>query len=787
MSKNKTKEVNPYGNFKPSDSNFLNKVDAKIADFQKQNKKYALDFYYNAKQFVLNAIEMKKQYKADELNKLPKRFLDLINDRDIDKLYNGFLNDTKAVAKVLFSEEMSMEEVCACAIEYVRLCSCNFNRFESESERKKESEIVEKFSVGYNGVMSFYFGLASNIDRGQLLARLINCGIDIKHSIAYCECVVDAYGDPITQIIEFKGKPMVAISAYNGVVKTYNKNIDKLSNLYQFLDFGESIDMGRKRALQAFKKFHNLKNLLNKTGDLAKSLEEVAKVGYQNLSNLSPCEQTMIVNTSDRVVTISTLFELSIYERQKEYELIPDLFDANIATIKLKQDDTSRFKVFPNKVLDEEYNLNNSRSYILNKGNKTEKEEDLPNDDFSESLAKLDEQTEMEMQKESSYKPVSLDDVQPVPAVDVLNNLQVKFTPKEDSERIFDFDGATFDFSQAEMLALGETQSVDLDQAEKERLMFEKEMGIESNTGLVPPQASKKKKKSFYDVLDEISEKVEKSRATKLQERYAEMQSNNQLNAQNNSGNVDNNNEEIDFNQQLINEAVNESDFAENSDIVDENDNYSGKFSQDNDENQQFGEVDEELENDEIEENLDSQENNLLKEVSQQTLQTNEDIEMNPDYLKYEEEYDDYFKEVNNQLFDDDQMTAEELKDLEAENESDIDDFEIFEMEEQANEKALEDSLEDETFEEDNQVNETLLNSTQEELVVNKKGETKKENESNLEKESKNKEQKKVEAEKQNGIKQDAISTNSKPKAIPKLPPKLPPKKQPPKLPKKKS
>ena len=53
MAKNKEKTSNHYANLEPSDSNFLNKVDAKITEFQKQNKKYALDFYYNAKQFVL--------------------------------------------------------------------------------------------------------------------------------------------------------------------------------------------------------------------------------------------------------------------------------------------------------------------------------------------------------------------------------------------------------------------------------------------------------------------------------------------------------------------------------------------------------------------------------------------------------------------------------------------------------------------------------------------------------------------------------------------------------------
>ena len=815
MAKNKEKTSNHYANLEPSDSNFLNKVDAKITEFQKQNKKYALDFYYNAKQFVLNTIEMKKTYKAEELNILPKRFLDLISDRDIDKLYNGFLSDTKSVAKVLFSEDMSMEDICACAIEYVRLCSSNFKRYEAESERKKESEIAEKFSVGYNGVLSFYFGLASDIDRGQLLARLINCGIDIKHSIAYCECVVDAYGDPITQIIEFKGKPMVAISSYNGVIKTYNKNIEKLSNLYQFLDFGESIDLGRKRALQAFKKFHNFKDLLNKTDDLAKSLEETAKVSHKNMSNLTPSEHAMLVNAGDRVVNISTLFELAIYERQKEYELIPDLFDTNIATIKLKQDDLTRFKAFPNKVIDEEYNLNHKRSYILNKNNK-EKEEDLHSDDFADELSELDDQTEMELQSESDYKPISLDDIKPVPAIDVLNNLQVKFTPNEEVERIFEFDGATFDLSNPAMLAIGETKSVDLEEAEKERLLFEKEMGIESNNevieniGLVSKEMSRKKKKSFYDVLDEISEKVEKSRASNLQERYAEIQSNNELNLQNASEIVDSIEEENDFNEEYFDEDVIEDEYDDFSDKIDGYDDYTNENDKDSDENQQYYDKNESFDNENIDEsefiedenyNEDGQEtidedlekiySNLIKQIGQQNFKDDEEIEMNPDYLQYEEEYDDdYYKEVNKQLYDD-ELTDDELEALQSDNENSIDDFDIFEMQEEnesvETDEPFIDDLEEEYVEDEEEILNTVdnfltqISEEETQVIGNIKGESK---EYKLERQ----EVKKVEALKENGIKENAISTQQKPKVIPKLPPKLLTKKQqPPKLPKRKS
>lgn len=521
---------NLYGDYRPQDSNYLNKLDEKIEHFRKQNKKYESEFYFNAKNFALNTIEVKKTC-GNEYEKFPKKLGSIIDDRDIDKLFQRFQNDTRAIAKELFTEEMSIEEIVAIAIEYVRVSSSNFNRFQSEDPQNPMSELAEKFAVGYNGVFSLYFGLANDTDRAQLMTRLINCGIDIRHSIAYAECVVDGYGNPVTQIIEFTSKPAVALSAYCGVVKSYGKNISQFGSMYQFMDFSEFLPQAKIKALKAFRKFHKPSDLLSKNSNLESACEEIAKKAVANMSPLTACNANVLAKSDDRVIKAQTLFELCCLDRNYEYELIPDLFENNLATLKVNFEQ-GKFKIFPNKILDDEGKLAPVLNYILNRG---VVEQDITSD---ENLSDKFDSISRDAQSQAK-RPLTSDDIKQVSASTVLDSLQVRFKPQETSD--FLIDGTRFSITEAELKKsrtidlsdLGEIKDIDYDKAEQERLELEKQLADNPTNGLIsaqPVEKKKPRKKSFFDMLDEIEEKVQNSRTKKLQQKYQEYEMKGELN-----------------------------------------------------------------------------------------------------------------------------------------------------------------------------------------------------------------------------------------------------------------
>lgn len=529
----KDKTVKPYANFRPADASFLTKIDNKMVVFRKNNKKYALEFYGNAKNFVLNAIDIKNKHKVGKFEALPKMFLDLINDRDVDKLFNGYRSDTINLGKVLFSDEMTLEEICACAMEYVRICSSNFERFNGESVRGAQSELAESLAQGYNGVLSFYFGVANDVDRGQLLARLINVGLDINHSIAYAECVVDPYGNPLCQIVEFSGKPMLAIKYYNGVAKKYNENVNKLNRMYQFLDFSSHIPLARKRAVKALFKFHNFKAIVPRSSNLEEALISLGKNAVKNLSDLTSSEANLLVKVDKKVFKLSTLIEVALYERQLEYEVIPDLFEDALYAFKVQVQGSKNFKIYPNKFVNESFVLQDARSFILNKKAVTEDIEDVaPTQDFKQVL---DAQDEISDYEDGNYIDSSLiENLKPVPASKVLDQMRVKFSPPEGQDEIL-LDGSRIKVTERQIenamqtspLELGEIKEIDLAEAEREQKLYEQEIG-ELPVELKRSDTTKKRK-SFYDALDEIAEKISKNRAKKLQEAYEDMERSGEL------------------------------------------------------------------------------------------------------------------------------------------------------------------------------------------------------------------------------------------------------------------
>lgn len=530
--KTEKKQENLYVDFSAKDAECLKKIDAKLSSLQKQNKKSAIGFFEVAKTFVLNAIEVAKNHKIGNYNSLPKRLLTFVEERDIDELYHSYIKDTKALANNLFNAEMNIEEICAIAIEYVRISSTSFCRYDSESLRNEQSELAEQFSAPLNGVLSFYFGLASELDRAQFLERLINCGIDIKKKISYCETIVDAYGTPITQIIQFKGKPVLSMTDYNGVVKTYIKNTKKSSKLYQFLNFSEYVPQARQKALEVFKKYHNF-NVFNTIDDFGDSIEELATTCYKNMSELTASEQNMLVVCQERLVKFSTIIEMALLNRNWDFELISDLFEERLASIKVIAEEigNAKIKIFPNKVLDENYEFNERKNYLLNKSSQPVRAKS--SDNLEEELKKLDE----ELAVVKPIEPINLDDVKPVPAQEVLDNLKVKFCAPS-NETSFEIDGMKFDFSDdPAMNALGIVKNVDLDEAEKERLLFEQEMGIKIDE---PKIEEKSKRKSFYDAMEEIADRIKTNRIQKLQERFEELEKNGELNSQNDCENVEN-------------------------------------------------------------------------------------------------------------------------------------------------------------------------------------------------------------------------------------------------------
>ena len=669
------KTVNPYGSFRPADSSFFNKIDEKIIKLKKENKKEPLEFYENAKSFVMNSIELRKGSLVKDFDRMPKLLIDLISDRNIDKLYEGYLNDTKKVAKELFSSEMSINEICACAIEYVRLCSSNFASYESEAKRNEVSELAEKFAKSYNGVLAFYLGIGDDTDRTQLLARLVNVGLDIIKSISYAECVVDFKGIPICQVVEFSGKPMLSLTSYNGIEKVYTKNIGNLSSMYSFLDFSEHIPMAKKRALKTLLMFHNFSSIFSKSNGLEKSIIQLCENASKNLSNVTVGEQNPLVKVNTKIFKLSTLIELNFYQRKTEYEIIPDLFNENLVSYKLDVKGYKRFKVFPNKVIDKDYQLSPTASYLYAKQQVESSFDDDPdlnkdadNDiDFSENDNEVkNDNFEVEQNVDNGYENGSnIDSITPLPASEVLEKLQTKFKPNE-SENTFLLDGTKFDltenpFSQVSLATqeeLDNAKEVDLKQAEQEQLLFEQEMGItvsEKNT--IQPR-----KQSFYEIMQDMASTISKNRAKKLQEKYeeydrsGELQKNNlTLDSGNLNVNTSDNNQEIEkenniFDYESITKNSNmflelENLFKDNSYSTDEDnefedDEISEKISNEvlplKHPEMQNSSYEEELFTNELLENegLENQDKVVLNEEKQNSSELNESDELKNDDLQ---------------------------------------------------------------------------------------------------------------------------------------------------------
>lgn len=544
LKKKEMKAVNPYAQFRPSDSAFLNKIDSQLTKFSKDNKKYPLEFYENAKAFVMNVINLRHTTNAKEFDDLPKVLVDLTNDRNIDKLFQGYLNDTKAVGKVLFSEDMTIDEVCACAMEYVRLCSSSLSTYESEVPQGDISKLATSYAKSYNGVLSFYLGIGNEEDRSQLLARLINVGIDIIKNISYAESILNSYGDALCQVIEFKGKPMLSIMAYTGDAKTYAKNVGKYSSYYQFLQFDEHIEMARNRALKTLTKFHNFNSFVPSTNNVEKLIGQVCEIASKKISNVTATEQNVFINVDKKIFKLNTILEVLFYDKKIEYEILPDVFNTSLICYKLKVKDYSRFKLFPNKIVDDKFKLTEQTNYVVARRN-VEFDENLDTNNVGDSGAtedfasKLEEQDALNDLASASGEIVdgidydAIDNISPVPAGEVLNKLQTKFMAPEDSD--FSIDGTRFNLSESQVNSameispsiMEDAKEIDNSKAEEERKMFEKELGISLPTTF---DSTKPKKKSFLDMMEEIADDISKNRAKKLQEKYNEFEQKGELN-----------------------------------------------------------------------------------------------------------------------------------------------------------------------------------------------------------------------------------------------------------------
>ena len=137
-------------------------------------------------------------------------------------------------------------------------------------------------------------------------------------------------------------------------------------------------------------------------------------------------------------------------------------------------------------------------------------------------------------------------------AADVLSSLNVKFTPRENEG--LSFENGSFKFNDDELnevFDLSSVTQVDFSKADAEQRMLESSMGIaseptQSNT---PP-----KRKGFFELLNEMSEKTKKNKARRLQEEYERLERNHELKTP----------EEV---------IAQQNHFAENDNIVAENDN----------------------------------------------------------------------------------------------------------------------------------------------------------------------------------------------------------------------
>lgn len=603
MKKNVNKSQNIYGKYRPNDSACLNKIDENLSKYQNNHNKNAIDFFENAKTFVLNAIETKNKALIKVYDKLPKRMKELVEDRNIEGLYNAYNKDVKIVGKALFSEEMSLEEIYACAMEYVRLCSSNFDTFESEGTRSEESLLAEKLCTSYGGILSFYLGLANDEDRTQLLAKLINVGIDIKKSISYAECITDSYGKPVCQIVNFSQKSILCIFAYNGVYNSYTNNVGKLNSVYNIVDFSKCIESAKNKAMQVFFKFHDLDIISQEKGEITNIIEPLCRKLNKYLSHLSASEYNPLIEYNKKIFKLSVVLEMYFYKNKIEYELIADIFNPLLNSYKLTIPNYSRVKVFPNKIYNLEYELEDKPNYLIAKKenvdsfeNNIDKEMSADVDnaedyilDFDEFEQKLKEE-EKKIIDELESVPQSasftqnktnifdeIDKIKPIPAKELAQKLQVKFMAEDENE--YALDGSRLDQSEKYFDSLlnavedySNAHNVDEEEAEKERLMYEKELGITS-------EKKKDDKKSFYDMLNELDKEYEKKPSSKLQDKFDEIEKNNHLN--NKVKNSSNKNESIDNSSEKVKNSekssLNDNNSAKNDSIVDNFNNYTDK------------------------------------------------------------------------------------------------------------------------------------------------------------------------------------------------------------------
>lgn len=554
--KQKSASVGLYDGLKPADVQYMTKLDEKIALAQKQNKKEYAEFLLNKKQLDLNYIHIKKENKFGKTDSLPASLLSIINNRDTEKIFDNYKKDTKKLANQLFNPDMNLQQICAVACEFVRLTTSNFDRSESEAEQKPLSALCQSVSTNAYGLLSFYFGVSNEVDQTQLLAWMISLGLDIQHSISYAECVIDAYGKPVCHIVEFNGKLGVSYVDYVGVAKAYVRNIKKLTGLCEFLDFTEEIEFAKKRVLKVLSQYAPRK-VLHMSGNIDSLVVNLAKTAVQNISEVTPSEYKLLSVFDHKIWKFSTLCELLFYSKQIEYEVILDLFNENQYTFKLKMGADNKVKVFPNKVIDYRYTLNDAKIYLVNKAQTVAPKN---NDDelFAEQMESIGREAEN-----------AVDNLEPLPSDEVLQSLNVKFTPSEDEGMTFQ-DGA-FKFRDDELnemftlnsVDFSHTSKVDLNKADEEQRMLEQATGyVEQSINAV--NAENGKKKSFFDLLDEMSEKSKKNKARRLQEEYEKLERQNLLKTK----------EEI---EEQKNNAVIKKKPQENQVIINKNNNVRGE------------------------------------------------------------------------------------------------------------------------------------------------------------------------------------------------------------------
>lgn len=540
FNKKKEKQNNNslYSHLSPMDAQYFSQLDESIALAQKKNNKNFYEFLIDKKQFDMNYIKVKDDNKIGKIDLLPTSLLSILNNRDNEKLFEKYKKDTMQVANILFDSNMTIQEICATACEFVRLSTSTFDRYDSESVQNPQSALCGLLSTNVYGMLSFYFGVSNSVDRTQLVAWLINAGLDIKHSLSYAECLIDAYGKPVCHIVDFSGKMGVSFVDYVGVANAYTKKIESLAGLCDFLDFTKEIENGKKRALKLLTKSVPSK-LMVKNSNLEKALTTMTQMAYQKMSDITPCDMNMLSSFDGKIWKFSTLCELLLFANNAEYEVVLDLFDENQYSLKLKLNSNSneKFKVFPNKVIDEEYKLNEPKIYILNKLNNqtalspeddffNEQLENIGRDNSAKDEFSFDdfEISNNTQSKQSEFSFDNFENFEPMPASDVLDNLNLHFTPKENES--LSFENGQFKFTDDDMnelFDLSNTTQVDFDKADAEQKILEQSIGKQ------PTKKEEAKHKDFFELLNEMTEKVKENKTRRLKEEYEKLEKNHEL------------------------------------------------------------------------------------------------------------------------------------------------------------------------------------------------------------------------------------------------------------------